>query len=119
MAPTIGVICTADPSSCLTNFNGEQLIHLYGREGAAKIFQMPLQAAQIAKNQMAGTPIMSALTTRSAPRDKATEEVERQMAAHVASHGRKRRRVGGALDGSFAGGQDQAEEVNSFCAPQL
>lgn len=77
------------------------------REGASKIFQMPLSLKSITQNEMGGTPVLGALTTASAARQQEAAALEAVAAAAAASDAadRKKRHI------KATGGADSSDEV--------
>ena len=56
------------PSKIAITLNASLLSVVAGREGASKIFQMPLSAKLVTQNRMNKTPVLGALSTASAAR---------------------------------------------------
>ena len=57
-----------------------------GREGASKIFQMPLSAKLVAQNRMNKTPVLGALSTASAARRAEAAALEVGMPPVIVSY---------------------------------
>jgi DNA-directed RNA polymerase I subunit RPA1 len=80
----------------------------YKKEGATKMFAMPLTKKKVIANRMNGTPVSNVLET-DAEGDRARAEMEAQMAAKLKEQAAKRRKQQQRKDGDGGSGSEEED----------